>query len=225
VCREFHRAQVGAGPPVVLTHGLGDDSGTWAGIPEILARQHTVLSWDLPGHGRSAPPDLDNPYSWKEAVADLLDLVLELGPPVLLVGHSLGGYLSLRLTLEQPELVRSLVMISSGPGFRDADARRRWNDWVDRAAARMGVPPDLARVAHHSDAWVIDHLPNLARPTLVIVGENDTRFQAGAEYMVRTSAACMLEVIPRAGHHPQRSSPATVAHLIDRHADTPQGRH
>jgi pimeloyl-ACP methyl ester carboxylesterase len=217
VCREFHREQVGAGPPLVLTHGLGDDSGTWAGIPDILARRHTVLSWDLPGHGRSAPPDPRNPYSWKEAVADLLDLVLELGPPVLLVGHSLGGYLSLRLTLEYPELVRSLVMISSGPGFRDAEARRRWNDWVDRAAARMGVSAGVARVARHSDGWVIDHLPNLDRPTLVIVGEHDARFQAGAEYMVRASAACTLDVIPGAGHHPQRSSPSAVAHLIDRH--------
>jgi pimeloyl-ACP methyl ester carboxylesterase len=213
----LHVQRKGAGTPVVLSHGLGDDAGTWDELLPRLADHHDVRSWDLRGHRHSEAPDSAAGYGLGPAIEDLLGILADVGEPAHLVGHSLGGLLSLTIALRRPELVRSLTMISSGPGFRDPQSRDAWNQYVAKAVQRMPVPPEAAALATQADSWVIDHVDELTPPLLVVVGERDARFQAGADFLHRAVRGSTLLRVPDAGHHPQRSHPEQVAAALLTH--------
>jgi len=130
----------------------------------------------------------------------------------ILAGHSLGGYLSLSFRIAHPERVKALVLIDTGPGYRDDKARAGWNRFVDRgaqdlaavhgdaAAARMMLTAEGILKQH--DARVIESLPSIDVPTLVIVGENDEPFRGGSAYMAAKISEAELVVIDGAGHSP-----------------------
>jgi pimeloyl-ACP methyl ester carboxylesterase len=130
----------GEGEPLLLVHGLGGAAANWLALAPLLLPGRQVVVPELPGHGGSsalpAAPSLN-------AYADRIALVLE--RPTAVVGHSLGGAITLRLAIRRPELVSALVLagaagISSGtrqaryaltmtglikPGKRIAPYRRR----------------------------------------------------------------------------------------------------
>jgi pimeloyl-ACP methyl ester carboxylesterase len=106
----------GAGPPVVLLHGIGRSLEDWAEQHELLRGRHRVYSVDLPGYGKSEP--LAEPYTLAALgrfVADFLD-ALGIAEPVHLVGHSLGGAVAMQLAVHAPDRVASLVLVNSA-GF------------------------------------------------------------------------------------------------------------
>ncbi|MEU8265149.1 alpha/beta fold hydrolase [Micromonospora sp. NPDC048999] len=106
----------GDGPPVVLLHGIGRTLDDFAAQHELLARDHRVISVDLPGHGGSAP--LDPPHALPAlaaAVAETLDAAGVTGPAHL-VGNSLGGAVAMRLAVDEPARAASLVLVNSA-GF------------------------------------------------------------------------------------------------------------
>lgn len=106
-------AQAGSGPLLLLIHGMGGTLENWRVVIEPLARAHTVIAPDLPGHGSSAPGAGD--YSIGALAAGLRDLVLALGHErVTLVGHSLGGGVAMQFAYQFPEMVERLVLVSSG---------------------------------------------------------------------------------------------------------------
>ena len=107
----------GKGPGVVLIHGFGGNRDAWAEISKRLKKDHTVLSVDLPGHGGSnsiAPP-------LKEGVADLDAIGSEIAKlirkqkiePVVLVGHSIGGAIAVRVALADPKVTRGIILVDS----------------------------------------------------------------------------------------------------------------
>jgi pimeloyl-ACP methyl ester carboxylesterase len=95
----------GEGKPLVLVHGLGGAAANWRALAPLLLPGRRVLVPELPGHGGSSPlpaaPSLN-------AYADRLALLLD--GPAAVVGHSLGGAISLRLAIRHPELVTALVL-------------------------------------------------------------------------------------------------------------------
>lgn len=108
----------GEGEPLVLVHGLGGAAANWLALAPLLLPGRRVLVPELPGHGGSSPlpaaPTLN-------AYADRLGLLLEREDfaPVVVVGHSLGGAIALRLAIRRPDSVSALVLagaagISSG---------------------------------------------------------------------------------------------------------------
>ncbi|HRE01405.1 MAG TPA: alpha/beta fold hydrolase, partial [Ilumatobacteraceae bacterium] len=73
-------------------------------------------------------------------LAHLDGLLAEIGQPVVLVGHSLGGYLSLAYVASRPEAaVSGVVVLNTGPGFRDPVKREGWNERSRRNWHRFGV--------------------------------------------------------------------------------------
>ena len=105
----------GSGPALLLIHGLGGTRQTWRHLIAPLARNHTVIAPDLPGHGQSDPPAGD--YSLGAHACSLRDLLLALGHRrATIVGHSLGGGVALQTAYQFPERTDRLVLISSG-GF------------------------------------------------------------------------------------------------------------
>jgi pimeloyl-ACP methyl ester carboxylesterase len=204
---------------LVLSHGLGDDAHTWDQLVPLLDDALEVVTWDLRGHGDADRPELAAGYSSELAITDLFDEVARAGPPVHLVGHSLGGFLSLAVALRHPEVVSSLTLVASGPGYRDPDAREKWNRYVDRAVVAMPVPPEAAALCYQHSSEVIDGVADLEPPLLVIVGEKDTRFHPGTDYLGRTVPGCAVRYIAGAGHFPQRTHPAEVAALVLEHVN------
>jgi pimeloyl-ACP methyl ester carboxylesterase len=121
------RALVGGpsgGAPMVLLHGLGGSSANWALLAPLLAERHRVVLVDLPGHGRSDPlPAAPGIGPYADRVA-LLAGRLDLGAAVV-VGHSLGGLVALRLAARRPDAVRALVLAApAGIGSRTRAAER-----------------------------------------------------------------------------------------------------
>jgi pimeloyl-ACP methyl ester carboxylesterase len=111
--RSVTYAEAGEGPVLVLIHGMGGNFENWQEVIEPLARNHTVIAPDLPGHGESAPGGGD--YSIGALSAGLRDLLIALGHErATLVGHSLGGGIAMQFAYQFPEMVERLVLVSSG---------------------------------------------------------------------------------------------------------------
>ena len=92
----------GSGPTVVLLHGIGDSSATWAQVIPALAAKHLVIAPDLLGHGHSDRPRAD--YSVAAYANGLRDLLGMLGiPRATLIGHSLGGAVAMQFAYQFPE--------------------------------------------------------------------------------------------------------------------------
>jgi pimeloyl-ACP methyl ester carboxylesterase len=103
----------GEGPVLLLIHGMAGTCENWRDVIEPLARHHTVIAPDLPGHGLSAGGSGD--YSLGNLAAGLRDLLLVLGHErATLVGHSLGGGIAMQFAYQFPEMVERLVLVSSG---------------------------------------------------------------------------------------------------------------
>lgn len=111
----------GAGPPVVLLHGVGMRAEAWTPQIEHLSRSHDVIAVDLLGHGGSdAPPDDPELGHYVDQVARLMP-TLGIGPAAV-VGHSLGGLVALGLALDHPSLCRGVAALNA-VHCRDAASR------------------------------------------------------------------------------------------------------
>jgi pimeloyl-ACP methyl ester carboxylesterase len=111
--RRLSYVQAGSGPVLLLIHGIAGTSENWQEVIEPLARRHTVVAPDLPGHGRAAPSAGD--YSLGALAAWLRDLLIALGHErATLIGHSLGGGIAMQFAYQFPEMTERLVLVSSG---------------------------------------------------------------------------------------------------------------
>jgi pimeloyl-ACP methyl ester carboxylesterase len=129
----------GAGPPVLLLHGLAGYAGEWAETAGWLTGRARVVALDARGHGGSErfPADV----SRAAHVADAAFAVqrLRLGPAVV-VGQSLGGLTALLLAAARPDLVRGVVVAEAGPGGGDPEAHEANVAEVTSSLRRWPVP-------------------------------------------------------------------------------------
>ena len=211
-------------PPLLLSHGFGASSAMWQPNRAALAAARQVITWDMRGHGRSDSPADPAEYTHAACVADMAALLDAAGAEQAVAGGlSLGGFLSLAFCLEMPERVAALVLCDTGPGFRSDDARQRWNSRALATADRLErnglgmfgddsgpTAPDhrsasgLALAARgmlaQADSQVIDGLPSIRVPTLVLVGGRDEAFLGAADYVAAKIPGAQKVVIPDAGH-------------------------
>jgi pimeloyl-ACP methyl ester carboxylesterase len=136
-----------------FTHGNSYPSGSYQKYFDQLAGDFDVRSVDMHGHD----PALPVTDGWPNLVRELIERIEGYGEPVILVGHSLGGMLSMMAAKQRPELVRCVVMLDSpvvagwralmwrvvkafGGGDRFSPARfsrKRRHLWPDVDAARQ----------------------------------------------------------------------------------------
>ncbi len=134
--------RAGAGPDIVLLHGIGSGSGSWTHQLEGLADRFHLTAWDAPGYGgseRIAAPTADN---YAGALAALLD-ALQIGRAVL-VGHSLGALIAARLARREPWRVHGLVLSDPAQGHARLTAAER----DAKQLARTGMFKQLGATAH-----------------------------------------------------------------------------
>jgi len=223
----------GEGPALILTHGYSATSQMWAGQIDALAPHFKVVTWDMRGHGQSDYPDDQAAYSEEATVADMAALLDAVGAKEAVVGGlSLGGYMSLAFHATHPQRARALLIVDTGPGYKNDEARNGWNENAIRRAERYEADGfgDLSkasaevRLARHRDASglaraargmltqknarVIESLPSIAVPSLVVVGANDTPFLAASDYMAAKIPGAKKVVIPDAGHSANIDQPA-----------------
>lgn len=102
-----------SGSPILLIHGLGSFAESWLPGLHTLAARHRVYALDLPGHGRSDKP-LDGPYKLDDLASFIREFMQKMGlERTHLIGHSLGGGITLRLAALYPQMTDRLVLVSS----------------------------------------------------------------------------------------------------------------
>ncbi|PWS36348.1 alpha/beta hydrolase [Falsiroseomonas bella] len=177
--------------PVLLLHAAMGSYRRWfSWIPDI-ARQRTVLSLELRGHGASAIPTEAQPLTVERLVADVVELLDHLGVPrVHAVGLSAGGYVGQRLAMEHPGRVATLALFASTPGLRNSQA----GTWPAKAAA-MGLEAFMR-------SGVADRFPADADPGLVDwfcrqTGGNDLPFIG--RFVAHMSSRDWEDELPRIG--------------------------
>jgi pimeloyl-ACP methyl ester carboxylesterase len=105
----------GSGEPVILLHGIAASLYDWNRlIPDLAGNGYRALALDLPGHGESFKPADPEAYRLEAIYEHLEGWIGEQAgaAPLVLVGHSMGGYLSLLYALRHPGEVRGLVLIN-----------------------------------------------------------------------------------------------------------------
>ena len=219
----FYRSS-GSGPAILLSNGFGATSAMWDGQITALAADCQLICWDMRGHGDSDSPDDPAAYSEMHTVDDMAAILNACGATRAVIGGlSLGGYMSLAFNLKYPQMVRALMLFDTGPGYKSDEARAGWNVTSEKTAAafeRKGLAAlsnseETKLGAHRSahglslaalgmlrqfDARIINSLPDIQVPTLVLAGANDKPFLGATDYMAAKIPNSTKALIPDAGH-------------------------
>ncbi|MEX0972021.1 MAG: alpha/beta fold hydrolase [Solirubrobacterales bacterium] len=249
--RSVSYLEAGEGPVLLLIHGIAGSCDNWRESIEPLARHHTVIAPDFPGHGASEPGGGD--YSIGALAAGLRDLLLALGHErATLVGHSLGGGVAMQLSYQFPEMVERLVLVSSGglgpevspvlraaalPGADlfiavTAGAGQRLGSVVGRGLSAVGLRPsfDVAEVAR-GYASLDDPVRRAAfLDTLrAVVGTGGQRVAAGDRLYLAEAVPVLIvwgardSIIPvRHGEDAARAIPASRLEVFEDVGHLPQ---
>ena len=103
----------GAGPPLLVLHGLFGMLDNWKTLARRWAEDHTVILADLPNHGRSPHyPEMNYPFIAERVEELLAELRIH---QTAVLGHSLGGKAAMQLALHNPDLVEKLIVVDMAP--------------------------------------------------------------------------------------------------------------
>ena len=152
-----------SGPRVVFVHGLFGQGKNWTTIGKGLAGSHRVTLVDLPNHGHSPWTDRVDYLDMVELLATELEQFAE---PVTLVGHSMGGKVSMQLALRRPELLRALVVVDIAPvaypptGGRTDDPDEEASPFAAFIEAMRGLDLDALRTRDEADQALKSAVPS-----------------------------------------------------------------
>jgi pimeloyl-ACP methyl ester carboxylesterase len=222
--------ELGEGEPLVLLHGRLVDARFFSRTLPPLAEHFHVYLPERRGHGHS--PDVDGPLSYQVITDDtiaFLDSVV--GRAADLVGHGDGGFVALRVALQRPDLVRRLVMISSGID-RSGDAAPNMPVDVDQVVAFLGpayaeVSPDgaehfpvlvqkIAAMVASEPGLDKAELPKVGQRSLIMLADDDEVTLRHAVEMYDAMPYAELAVMPGTSHFLVQEKPDLVnAVLVD----------
>jgi pimeloyl-ACP methyl ester carboxylesterase len=190
----------GAGPAVVLLHGLSASRRyVVMGSPALQRAGHRVVAYDARGHGASSPAPAPEAYGYGALTADLVAVLDGLGiERAVLAGASMGAHTILRLALELPERVAALAVITPGydPVEQDDPARlARW-DALSDALRDGGIDAFV-------EAFGLQRMPAAWRATVATVMRQ------------RLGHHARLDAVADALHWTPRSRPFPDLHALE----------
>ncbi|MFL6426858.1 MAG: alpha/beta fold hydrolase [Acidobacteriaceae bacterium] len=198
----IHYYEGGSGAPVVLVHGLGSRAEDWENLmPQLKQSGFHVYAIDLLGYGRSARP-ANATYSIAEEAQYVEDFIAQRGlEKVDLIGWSMGGWVTMRVALDQPERIGRLVLCNAAgirfvPAFTIFDFEPTTipavqhlyrllmpqptqlpdflaRDMVSKFKQLNWVVDRSARSMFHGDDLLDGKLGGLRMPTLIVWGKQD----------------------------------------------------
>jgi pimeloyl-ACP methyl ester carboxylesterase len=228
---------------LVLVHGLGTSSSTWLKIAPELVKHHSVLAMDLPGFGFSKLKPGWEFCTIGEHGAALATLLGHVGEdPIVLVGHSFGGWISAQYATMRPERVHRLVLIdTAGIYYRGVESLRRlftidtraslrkllntlWYRYpwyfkpfagaIYREMTRLHVSDIVASI--NAEDFLVEELSRLRMPVSVIWGKEDRVVSLAALDVLRKFIpSAQVFFIDRCGHVPQLERPAALIHVLN----------
>jgi pimeloyl-ACP methyl ester carboxylesterase len=215
----------GSGAPILLLHGWGGSIESMGMLFDDLARDHTVVAFDFPGHGESSlPPKAWGVAEYAESVRGVMDALHVHRPHI--IAHSHGGRVTIKLATAYPDRVGKLVLVDSA-GIRPP---RSWRYYVRILLAKGGkalakycgrfgamareriyraiASTDYANAGALRDTFVklvnddlTPLLSQIASPTLLVWGADDTETPlSSAKVMERLIPQARLVVLQNAGH-------------------------
>ncbi|SMB92509.1 alpha/beta fold hydrolase [Deinococcus hopiensis] len=212
--------------PIVLVHGLSGSARWWRRNVTALSEQHRVYTIDLAGYGQARRQRALRVREAAALIAAWLDQLNLEG--VTLIGHSMGGHISLHVAALRPARVRNLILACASGLLRGQPGRVALNlpralmtgrvSFVPRilADAALSGPLNLWRSARDllRDS-VQDLLPGLGVRTLVIWGERDALVPATlGRALAAAIPGARYEEIPRAGHVVMVDAPEAFNRLV-----------
>jgi 3-oxoadipate enol-lactonase len=228
-------------PALVCLHGgTGTGAYHWGRAARALEERYRVHLADLPGHGGTPLPE-DGRYDRTVLVEATRALLERVGRPAHVLAFSLGGHVSLRLAVEDPDAFASLTLV--GVSVRPHAGLQGWRAnfvpdvleakhplWA-KTLSRIHEPlggPDAWRDVCHRDTsdlrlWLeVDRLADLACPVLLVRGDRDPAIEPAQYGELRELWGAQAEelVVPRGGHDVQMTRTALVtpglADFLDR---------
>jgi abhydrolase domain-containing protein 6 len=237
------REQADAKGTIVLVHGLGTSSSSWIKTLKYLKRSHRIVALDLPGFGFSTAHPARGFNTLEEHVDALSQLLAAVGEPsVVLVGQSLGGWISARYAARFPQRVQHLVLIDTAgvdyPGvesLRDLftltsvqDTRRLLSSlwyrypWYFRPFAGSIYRELMSRKMNELVAsvdrsdFLADELALLRMPVTIIWGKQDMAISvASIDILKEKIPHAATHLIDHCGHVPQLESPEILAGILN----------
>jgi 3-oxoadipate enol-lactonase / 4-carboxymuconolactone decarboxylase len=226
------------GETILCLHCSGGNGAMFAGVLADLASDQSPLAIDLPGHGRSA--GLDSLGCTRKMAAFAGAFLDKWGiARAVLLGHSMGGAVALRLALERPAAVRALVLCASAPKFagsaipavarcvegkeprpffRDAYSPKATPDVIRRGfMENLKTDPRalLGDLEACRDFAVEGELARIAVPTLVVVGADEgPEMREGSERLAREIPGATLATVADAGHMVPLEQPGALAGVV-----------
>ncbi len=238
------RREVGdGGTPLVIAHGLFGSARNWGVVGKRLSDRGRVVAVDMRNHGESPWSDA---AGYRAMGGDLVDLIAEIGGPVDLLGHSMGGKAAMVAALARPELVRRLIVVDIAPVRYAHAAEQRaliaamrgldlgaLSTRAEADAALAGAVPDagvraflLQSLDVRAGRWALN-LPALDAAMDEITGwpedvggtyDGPALFLAGAssDYVTEAGQGAIARYFPRA----ERRDVAGAGHWV--HAQAPR---
>lgn len=196
---ELYAEAHGEGAPVMLSCALCTTCESWRPqVDSLVEAGFRAVVWDYRGHGRSEAPADPDVYRMDRVVDDLgrvLDWAAP-GRPAVLGGLSFGGLASLHFALRSPERVRALLLIDTGPGFKNPKAQQGWEQAIERTASfveRKGMQAFVESRASQTAVGLRPELP-AARAAAAAIAAQDPR---GIAHFARRVAGPAPPVIDR----------------------------
>jgi pimeloyl-ACP methyl ester carboxylesterase len=174
-----------AAPPVLLLHGGNQSAHSWDLVSLHLADRFHVFALDLRGHGDSEwARDAD--YSPAAMADDVRTLLAQerIHQPVI-IGHSMGGIVSMSLTAQHPELLHALVLVDIGPKV-PPEALERINNFITRNREFDTLDKFVERVAAYNPFRPTQHIERTVRYNLL--QRSDGKFIAKSDRTLYESA-------------------------------------
>jgi len=187
----------GSGIPVILSNGLCTTCENFRPQVEPLVEAGLqLILWDYRGHGRSESPRDPAAYTFDRVVKDLgrvLDWAAP-GQPAVVGGVSFGGLASLHFAHRNPDRVRGLILIATGPGFKNPEAEARWKQLNERSASLIESEGASGFVAGRAGPTLIGLRPDLpaARAAASAIARQDS---VGLVHFLREIAATVPAAI------------------------------